>query len=53
MDQVAPHDSIQVDVLMGDTVVVIVFMMITVSTTTLEASKPFHCSHQSPPDSRK
>lgn len=47
MDQVAPHDSILTDVLMGDAVVVIVFMMKTVSTTTLEASKPYYCSQQS------
>lgn len=45
IDQVAPHDSILMDVLMGDTVIVIVIMMICVSRTTLEASKP--------PNSRK
>lgn len=39
MDQGAPHDSLLMDVLMDDTVVVIVFMMITVSITTREASK--------------
>lgn len=46
MDQVAPRDSILIDVLMGDTVIVIVFMMITVSTTTLEANKPHYCSQK-------
>lgn len=51
MDQVAPHDSILMEVLMGDVVVVIVLMMI--STITQEANKPYHCSQQSPRDSRK
>lgn len=49
MDQVAPHDSLLMDVLMGDTVDVIVFMMTTVSTTTLEASKPYYSPTRAPP----
>lgn len=52
-DQVAPHDSMMDGCFDGDTVVVIVFLMITVSTTTLGVSNSYHSSHLSPPDSRK
>ena len=40
MNQEAPHDSVLTDDLMGDTVVVIVFMMRSVNTTTLGAGEP-------------
>lgn len=51
-DQVVPHDSVMDGCCDGDTVVVIVFLMITVSTTTLGGSKSYHTAHLSPLDSR-